>query len=757
MADLLEQLKVALADRYTIDREIGCGGMATVYLAQDLKHERQVAVKVLRPELAAALGSERFLREIKITANLNHPHILPLLDSGEADGFLFYVMPYVEGESLRDRLNCEKQLPVEDALEIASEVADALGSAHRRKVIHRDIKPENILFEEGHAVVADFGIARAITAPGETKLTETGIAVGTPAYLSPEQASGEQELDARSDIYSLGCVLYEMLAGQPPFTGPTVESLVHQHLTAEPPPVTRLRPTVPEVIARVLAKSLAKAPADRYRTAGELRQALRAKQASLSASKLADEGAGPRSAVVPRIVVLPFENLGAAEDEYFADGITDEITSRLARLSGLGVIARSSAMRYKGKDRTIAQIGEELDVKYVLDGTVRWDKSGPGASRVRVSPELIRVADGANVWAEPYQAALAGIFEIQSAVAERVAEALDVALLEPERRALAAKPTESFEAYDLYLLGRHHLRMRTPEGFERAIDYFNRAITTDTGFAAAYAGLSETYAALPSFTEARTSDVLPQAKTAALRALALDSTLAEAHTASGVVAYVFEWDWAAAETRFREAIKLNPSYATARLHYTYLLITLGRLAEAWDELERAQHYAPLSDPFDVGFGFRLLRAPERAVAKFKQSLELDPGSPVTSFQLGVTYYHGLSRKEDARTAWQVLTQTPYFGFGPAWSPVLAHLGDPVEAIAAVDGWIESAGPESVHWYIPTTLYAMFGAHARALEWMERGYEERSTLLAFALADPVFDALRSDPGFKDIVRRIGVPE
>ncbi|UCG88558.1 MAG: protein kinase [Gemmatimonadota bacterium] len=756
MADLLESLKRALSDRYRIERELGSGGMATVYLARDLKHERQVAVKVLRPELAAALGSERFLREIKITANLNHPHILPLLDSGDAGGFLFYVMPYVEGESLRDRLKTEKQLPIDDALEIASEVADALGSAHRRKVIHRDIKPENILFEEGHAVVADFGIARAITAAGETQITETGIALGTPAYLSPEQAAGERELDARSDIYSLGCVLYEMLAGQPPFTGPTVESLVHQHLTAEPPPVTRMRPTLPDAISRVLAKSLAKVPADRYRSAGEMRQALSAERVSLSARELAGEAARPRSAVVPRIVVLPFENLGAAEDEYFADGITDEITSRLARLSGLGVIARSSAMRYKGKERTIAQIGEELDVKYVLDGTVRWDKSGPGASRVRVSPQLIRVADGANVWAEPYQAALAGIFEIQSAVAERVADALDVALHEPERRALAAKPTESFEAYDLYLLGRHHLRMRTPEGFERAIDCFNRAIARDASFAEAYAGLAETYASLPSFTQARASEVLPQAKTAALRALDLDSTLAEARAASGFVAYVFEWNWAAAETQLREAITLNPSYATARLYYTFLLITLGRLAEARDELERAQHYAPLSDPFDVGFGFRLLREPDRAVAKFRQSLELDPGSPVTSFQLGVTYYHDLSRIEDARAAWQVLTHTPYSYFGLDWSPVLAHLEDPAEAIAAVDGWIESAGQESIHWFIATTLYAIFGAHARALKWMERGYQERSTLLAFALADPVFDDLRSDPGFRDIVQRIGVP-
>jgi tetratricopeptide (TPR) repeat protein/TolB-like protein len=281
MADVLERLKAALADRYTIERELGSGGMATVYLAEDLKHERQVAVKVLRPELAASLGADRFLREIKITANLNHPHILPLLDSGEADSFLFYVMPYVEGESLRDRLKREKQLPIDDSLKIASEVADALGFAHDHNVIHRDIKPENILLEAKHAVVADFGVARAIEEAGETRLTETGIAIGTPAYLSPEQASGERELDGRSDVYALGCVLYEMLAGEPPFTGPTVESIVHKHLTAEPSAVSSGRPTVPDDVAATVSKALAKAPADRYQTAEELGEALAAEQVSL--------------------------------------------------------------------------------------------------------------------------------------------------------------------------------------------------------------------------------------------------------------------------------------------------------------------------------------------------------------------------------------------------------------------------------------------------------------------------------------------
>ena len=276
MTDAMASLASALADRYTVERELGAGGMAVVYLARDLKHERKVAVKVLRPELAAAIGADRFLREIRIAANLNHPHILPLHDSGEADGYLYYVMPYAKGESLRDRMDREKQLPLADAVNIASEVADALGSAHRNNVIHRDIKPENILLEEGHAVVADFGVARAIEEAEETKLTETGIAIGTPAYLSPEQATGERELDGRSDIYALGCVLYEMLAGQPPFSGPTVESVVRQHLAADPQSVTAVRPTVPVEVEAAVSKALAKAPADRHQCAEDLAAALSA-------------------------------------------------------------------------------------------------------------------------------------------------------------------------------------------------------------------------------------------------------------------------------------------------------------------------------------------------------------------------------------------------------------------------------------------------------------------------------------------------
>jgi serine/threonine-protein kinase len=302
MTDVLDRLRKALADRYTIEREIGSGGMATVYHAQDLKHERQVAMKVLRPELAAALGPERFLQEIKIAANLHHPHILPLYDSGEADGFLYYVMPYVEGESLRDRLEREKQLAIDDALQVAREVADALSYAHAHGVIHRDIKPENILLESGHAVVADFGIARAVDAAGGERLTETGIAIGTPTYMSPEQAAGSKDLDGRSDLYSLGCVLHEMLAGQPPFTGPTVESVVHQHLSAEPPSVTVVRPSVPGWVAAALERSLAKTPADRFNPVALFGEAISPRTSVTADSQPVAAAAGRRRWLVPGVL-----------------------------------------------------------------------------------------------------------------------------------------------------------------------------------------------------------------------------------------------------------------------------------------------------------------------------------------------------------------------------------------------------------------------------------------------------------------------
>jgi serine/threonine protein kinase len=492
VADLREQLESGLADRYRIERELGRGGMATVFLAQDLRHERPVALKVLHPELAHALGPERFQLEIKLAARLQHPHILSVHDSGETAGQLWFTMPFVQGESIRQRLLREKQLPVDEALRIANEVARALDYAHRQGVIHRDIKPENILLTgEGDTLVADFGIGRVLgaAAAGE-KLTETGMVVGTPAYMSPEQGAGERVLDGRTDIYSLGVVLYEMLAGEPPFTGPTAQAILARRFTGEVPRVRQARPSVPEVVEQALQKALAPVPADRFSSAAAFGRALnapvpsptaaaptvvtsppsrsvpsgdfapairaRGRRLPLAAVTLglgfliglgvlfawrrthagAEEGTGPK-----RLAVLPFENLGDSTDAYFADGITNEVRGKLSQLSGLAVIARASSNDYRKTTKAPQQIARELGADYLLTATVQWEKASAGPRRVRVSPELIQVQPGTaptTKWQQPFDASLTDVFQVQADIAGRVASALNVALGDSARRELAA-------------------------------------------------------------------------------------------------------------------------------------------------------------------------------------------------------------------------------------------------------------------------------------------------------------------------------
>ncbi|HSR14973.1 MAG TPA: serine/threonine-protein kinase, partial [Gemmatimonadales bacterium] len=382
MTDATARVAAALAGRYRIERELGQGGMATVYLAQDLKHDRRVALKVFRPELAAVLGAERFVQEIRTTAALSHPHILPLFDSGEAGGFLFYVMPVVEGEDLRARLRREHQLSVEDAVEIARVVAGALDYAHRHGVIHRDIKPENILFQDDVPLVADFGIAVALTRAGGNRLTETGLSLGTPAYMSPEQAVGERDLDARSDVYALGCLTYEMLAGDPPFVASTAAAVIARHLTDPAPPVTTVRRNVPAAAAGAIARALSKVPADRQATAGAF-------AAALTAPDSATAGAS-RAAM---ILVLPFVNRSPdPENEFFSDGLTEEVVADLSRVGALGVISRNSAMALKGTTRDTPTLARELGVTHVVTGSVR--RAG---TALRITVELVEASSDSPV------------------------------------------------------------------------------------------------------------------------------------------------------------------------------------------------------------------------------------------------------------------------------------------------------------------------------------------------------------------------
>src|SRR5437899_411277 len=497
LADSVARLRAALAGRYTIERELGRGGMATVYRAGDVKHRRTVAIKVLRPELASQLGPDRFLREVEIAASLNHPHILALYDSGDADGFLFYVLPYVEGESLRDKLARERQLSVEDALRITRQVAAALGYAHARNVIHRDIKPENILLHEGEAMVTDFGIALAVSAAADDRLTLTGLAVGTPVYMSPEQALGERELHARSDVYSLGCVLYEMLAGEPPFTGPTAQAVIAKRLVDPVPAVRRLRDAVPEGVERALMGALARVPADRFASAAAFAEAL--------ATPGVVRPPRPRS-----VAVLPFVNLSAdPENEYFADGITEDVIAQLSKVGALQVTSRTSVMPFKKREQGLREIAAKLQVATLLEGSVR--RAG---DRVRIVAQLIDAAADQHLWAETYDRQLTDIFEIQADVALHIAAALKAELSADEKTRIHKEPTSDLQAYQLYLQGRHCFIRYTPEGMRKGIEYFEQAIQRDPSYALAYASVALAYVELGEGGALRPGEAYPRANQA---------------------------------------------------------------------------------------------------------------------------------------------------------------------------------------------------------------------------------------------------
>jgi serine/threonine-protein kinase len=695
VSDLSDRLAAALADRYAIERELGRGGMATVYLAKDLRHDRPVALKVLHPELAATLGAERFLREIKLAARLQHPHILTVHDSGEIPStgppLLWFTMPFVEGETLRSRLSREKQLPIDDAVRISRQAADALDYAHRHGVIHRDIKPENILLSGPHALVADFGIGKAVGSGAGDRLTETGLTIGTPAYMSPEQASGDRDLDGRTDIYSLGAVLYEMLAGQPPFSGATAQAILAQRFTQDPRPVRALRETVPEALEQAVTQALARAPADRFLTAAEFGRAIESGTASVrgptertmpavipelreqaQAASLAPPAASApqrnralaillaRPSVVilalgfllglgvlfawrrarpgadeggtggtKGIAVLPFENLGAPDDEYFADGMTDAVRGKLASVPGLQVIARTSSAPYKKTTRTPQQIAQELGVHYILTATVRWEKSG-GTSRVQVSPELVQVGEGSaptTKWQQPFDATMTDVFQVQADIASRVAQALDVALGSTARETLVEKPTKNLAAYDAFLKGNEAAGgfiTATVVDLRRAVAYYERAVALDSSFALAWAQLSRAHTSAAPPTPVDRSAGLAAAE----HARALAPTAPQTYLAFGDYYSNVERDWPRALQQYELGRKVAANDAE-------LLGGIARVERGQGHFEQSMEslrQALALDPRSVGTARRLAQAllwlkryPE-AIEAADKALALDPQS-----------------------------------------------------------------------------------------------------------------------------------
>jgi serine/threonine-protein kinase len=465
-----------LADRYRIERELGAGGMATVYLAEDLKHHRKVAIKVLRPELAAVIGAERFLAEIRTTANLQHPHIVPLFDSGTVElghpsedsrrtTQLYFVMPLIEGESLRDRLDREGPLSVDDAIRLVREVAGALAYAHEQGILHRDLKPENIMLSRGHALLADFGIARVTGGSGRERLTQTGMAIGTPAYMSPEQATGESELTPTSDVYGLATILYEVLTGEPPFTGPTFEAILVKRFTQEAPRARTRRTDIPADCDAAIARALERDPAARFPTAA----------AFAAACGVAPREASPETE--SSIAVLPFVNLSTdAENGYFADGLTEEVITTLSKVGTLRVISRTTMMQYRDRSRALGDVARELSVTHVLEGSVR--KAG---DRLRISASLVAAASDASLWTDRYDGTLADVFDMQDQVAAAIVKALDLVLTPHEARRLAERPLDNAEAYDHYLRARQALNGMSVSGVERAFDALEAALVLAPG------------------------------------------------------------------------------------------------------------------------------------------------------------------------------------------------------------------------------------------------------------------------------------
>lgn len=729
--------------------------MATVYLAQDLKHGRRVAIKVLRPEIAVPLGAERFLREIEIAARLTHPHILPLYDSGKADSFLYYVMPFVEGESLRGRLNRQKQLPVADAVQITREVADALSYAHSHNVVHRDIKPENILFQAGHAVVSDFGIARAIAVAESDTMTQAGLSLGTPAYMSPEQAAGEKELDARTDLYSLACVLYEMLAGEPPFVGPTAAAVIGRRFTAPAPAIDHKRADTPASVTEALAKALAQDPADRFESTAQFAESLT--RGAPAGTAVRAPGAGGRS-----IAVLPFTNLSSDPDnEYFSEGITEEIINALAQVPGLQVAARSSSFAFKGRSVELGEIASKLNVATVLEGSVR--RAG---NRVRVTAQLADVTNGYQLWSERYDQELGDIFAIQDAIARSIAHRLELTLAEPARggAALVKPRTPNVEAYELYLKGRYFWNQRGA-GITKALACFEQALSIDEHFAQAHAGVADALTLLAFYAFKRPTEVMPRAKVAAERALALDDTIAEAHTSIGLIQWLYDWNWAAAERELRRAITLDPRYVVARYWYAALCATRLRLDEAIAEDERAVALEPLSVFANLQLGMVLLAAgrSRSAIDQVRRAMELDPHFALAHWMLGCAHA-AESRYAEALPELEAAVKLSH-GLP---SMVAALAGGYAEAGRAEDarrllGELRArAGQEYVSLGCVAAVSAALGETDEALWLLEQAHAERDVSLPF-LRDRVPTAaafgfppsLRADPRYQALLQQIGL--
>ena len=780
-ASLLDRVRTSLSAQYDVLQEQGRGGMATVFRARDRKHDRLVAIKVLHPELAQAFGSERFLREVRITARLNHPHILPLLDSGSADGLLYYVMPFVEGESLRHRLERDRRLPADEGLRLLREVADALAAAHAAGIVHRDIKPENILLQQGHALVADFGIARSQHGTSAGGLTSTGVAIGTPAYMSPEQALGGGGDDPRTDLYALGCTAFEMLTGEPPFAAPNAMASLNRKLT-EPPPALSPRPSgVGPGAAAAIRKAMAREAGDRF-------ESVQAFAAALDSDRVAPAGAvsslgrrlalagvvvvvlagaawvalrprggsepAPASASRPlasTMAVLPFENLSPDTSVAFiAEGLADELVTSLSQVPGLRVASRTSTAALQRRGLDLKEVAARLDVETVLEGSVRVS-----GDRVRVSTRLVKVADGYSIWSRSYDRSSTDVLRIQEEIAGAIAAALQGSENGGAAAGALSSGTTDPEAYQLYLQARALRQRQTAQQLVTAVQLFKAAIERDPGFARAWAGLAEASAVQGWYDFRPPRDAFPEAMAAADSALRLDPRNASAESTKAYAALYYEWNLPKAEQAFRRALEFDPNSAIAHQWYANYL----SVAQRWDEAEREFDVALRLEPtapvrHAVAIWVQHFRGDDtRALATFQRVVQLDSTYALT-FQWGAKPLLATGRVAEAVAAleWAVTLSKRGASFVADLAAAKARQGDTAAARRLLD---EVLSDPVVPAYEVAKVYLALGDKATAMQWLRRAFDARTHSMVLLRIDRQLEALRGDSAFEALVKQVGL--
>jgi eukaryotic-like serine/threonine-protein kinase len=753
---------------YKILSRIGAGGMGEVYRANDSRLGRDVAIKVLPERLAKdteAMG--RFEREVRALATLSHPNILTIHDFSAEQGTAFAVMELLEGETLRGRIE-RAVLPWDKALEIATQIAEGLSAAHSKGVIHRDLKPENIfLTSESNVKILDFGLARvektALSSDQDqvstrwTAETRPGTVMGTVPYMSPEQVRGDST-DARSDVFSFGCMLYEMLTGYTPFQCNTAAETMAAILSS-PPKLTGTNRDLPQELKWVISSCLEKNPADRFQSARDLLIALKTISSSSGISKsILQKGQKQQrrtKKTVSSLAVLPFANMSADPDaEYLSDGIVESIINSLSQLPKVRVMARSTVFRYKGQDVDPQKAGRELNVDAILTGRVIQR-----GETLIIKTEMVDVADGSQLWGEQYNRKLSDIFAIEEEIAKHISEKLRVKLTGEEKKRLVKRHTENTEAYQFYLKGRYYWNRRVTDDLKKAIEFFQQAIEKDPGYALAYSGIADCYTLLGGYGWTfLPKEAFSRARAAALRALELDNSLAEAHTSLAMIKVKHEWDWGGAEREFKRALELNPSYPTAHQWYSRYLQSVGRLEEATREAKRAQELDPLSLIINnnVGYCYYLARQWDRAIEQYQKTLELDPNFAPAHLDLAFIHTQmGMYEKamEEFEKAFGLFLPPK---FAVSLRAAYSESGYKGVLHRMLDKFKEQATQAYVSPYVIATIYVGVEDKEQAFEWLERAYEDRSEGLTWLKVDPRLDALRSDARFANLMRRIGLP-